>query len=257
MRFTTILLMALFTAQSALASDTVKVDLNSKKPVVNKTILNVDSDRVMVLKGPVENANMNALVKQLKELAENPKKPAYLDIDSPGGSVLAGLNFIEAMQDLKKSKGLKVTCVVRRAAYSMAAAIAMYCHETYMMPFSDLMFHGASYGVSGPADIIFKRVMHITLWLRELESELARQLGLPLATFLHIRQPELWLLPKRASELGFVNGIIRSFYHEAEPPKVPQRFFIFGEAGEDAPYEDKSDVQYIYTGESDETKRCN
>ena len=225
MKLSNLIIAAVLIALPAQSSDTQQVNLQGGLPVKNKSLTKVDSSRVMVLEGVVQNSNMDALSAQLKELAKSPKKPAYLDINSPGGSVRAGLRFIETMIGAKAETGLKVTCVITEAAYSMAAVIAAYCHDTWMLPGADMMFHGASYGVKGEAEDIANMVAFMNRWLVAMERELAHQLGLSYGEFRHARGRELWLTAFDASRLGFVNGITRYFYHDAEAPELTFSLF--------------------------------
>lgn len=215
-------------APPAQSSDTQKLEIKSTR--LTKTFTRVDSSRVMVLKGKVEDYNMNALVSQVKNFSNNPKKPAYLTINSPGGSVRAGLRLIYAIRGAKEETGLKVTCVIEEAAYSMAAVIAMFCHDTYVLPGADLMFHGASYSIRGAAADVEKYVAFSKKWLREVETHLATQLGTTYETFVKIRGRELWLTAEDAVGLGFVNGFTPYFFHTAEAPASPEKglFSIFG-----------------------------
>jgi len=223
-------LVSLFAAE-AYASDTVRVAQHQRLPVTTRYFGKIDSARVMVLEGPVAGYTIDPLIDQLNELAEKPKKPAYLEINSPGGSIPAGLKFIPRMRDLKAHRGLKVTCVIRAKAYSMAAYIASFCHETYMLPVSDLMFHGASFRVGGPADIVEARTRHLMRWIRESEEFLAKQLGLTYTQYLSIRGVELWLLGPEAASRGFVNGITPYFYHEAKSAAQPPLRRLFSKDG--------------------------
>lgn len=226
-----IFILGLLSTGIALGSDTTKVT-EVPKAVTKKAFFNINSERVIVLEGPVGEANMKALSDQLRDIAAaSVLTPAYLEINSGGGSVVAGIQFIETMRDLKIHRGLKTICIVRNSAYSMAAVIAMYCHETYMLTFSDMMFHGASYGVSGNADEVLSRVLHLTRWLTKMETELAIQMGINYIKFRQRRGRELWLTAREAARYGFVDGVATTFFHEAEPPlMIP---FIIRHSGKD------------------------
>lgn len=249
----TLLIGLLLLTTPILASDITKVDINGNKVVKKYTIKKINSDKVAMLHGEVRQWNVDIVKDKLKELANESNKVAYLDIDSPGGSIRAGINLIKTIQGLKDVKGLQTHCVVTGAAYSMAGVIASYCHKTYMTFGSDMMFHGASYSVGGNADEVFLRVLFITNWLRELEAELAHQMGITLLQFLKIRGRELWLTSNQAVRRGFADGILINFYHEAIPPELPGFDFSFS-AGEGIDFDYITYIPSIETGSNDVTQ---
>lgn len=188
----------------------------------------VNQERVIVLEGMVEDWNMKILSDKLHELAEV-RRPAYMVIDSPGGSVSAGLNFINTLKSLKVQKRLKLVCVITDSAYSMAAFIAMYCAETYMLNSASMMFHQASYQVSGSAHEIRRMVSFTERYLNTIEMDLAKQMGMSYEDYLDFRGIEVWLTSLDAVNMGIVDGILTDFYYEAKAPERPQSnsFSIF------------------------------
>jgi ATP-dependent protease ClpP protease subunit len=87
------------------------------------------------------------IVKQadyLTALAKKSTKPVTLIINSPGGSVYAGLQFINAMIAVQ-SKGVEINCYVSGMAASMAFQILAFCDERYAMEYSMLLWHPPAY----------------------------------------------------------------------------------------------------------------
>lgn len=214
----------------AFASDLTKVDMLGLRPSITKSFPNINQERVLVLDGEV-GRNMLELTAKLKDLSASPKENAYLVINSPGGSVEDGNVFIDAMQGAKKATGLKTICIIVGNAYSMAAIIASYCHQTYIQPNGALMYHEASYGVQGSASRIATYVDFNTRWLREFETALATQLGLSYLDYAALRRNELWLTANEAVEKGFVDGYVEHFFYTAKKPKEDLIFRIFGLIG--------------------------
>ena len=81
------------------------------------------------------------------KLSENNKKPIYVTIDSYGGNVLGGVEFIQAI-DRVRSRGIKVKCVVTGASMSMATHILAACSHRYALPTSLIMWHPMAISVS-------------------------------------------------------------------------------------------------------------
>lgn len=214
-----IIFVALLLSTSAIASDLTKVNLSNFAELKTVSIPNPNQDRIMLLLTNINNSSIDPLVTQVKKLAKTPKEPAYLVVDSHGGSLSAGQKFIDVMVGAKKTRGLKITCVVTHNALSMAAILVSYCHKTIMTPNSIMMFHEAAYGVEGPATRIRTYVAFTDKYLKGFERRLAKQLGITYEKYLEIRRDEFWLTADEAVELGFADALIDTFYYDIEPPK--------------------------------------
>jgi len=211
------------------ASDLTKVNLKGTNKIMTSKITRVDQSRVMVLEGQTTAWRMEGLTKKLKELSKTPAKGAYLVIDSPGGSIMAGQKFINAMQAAKASTGLKVTCIITGTAYSMAAVIMSYCLRTLALPTAHIMFHEASYGVQGPARQVKLAVIRSEAMLKQWETELSKQLRISYAQYKALTFNELWMTIDVAVQHGFVDGKISTFHYTVEPEKEPNGLgFLFG-----------------------------
>lgn len=226
LRLITAIIVGILAYGGAFASDGSKVDLLGSRTVSTVTLGKVRASRIIVLDKVMRHGNLKAISDHIKTLAEESRKPIYLDIDSPGGSVRAGLNLIQTIRGAKEHRGVKTYCIVRGAAYSMAAALTAFCHRTYMMPGSDMMFHGASYGVRGNAEDIKTYVDYITRWLREMETRLAVQLGLTYDLFKMERGRELWMTAREAVRRGYADAMIEDFYHNTKPIDTGNKFGI-------------------------------
>lgn len=115
----------------------------------------LEKDNTFVIRGEVTGAGMNKLSHQI---LESKADKVYLFIDSPGGSIFAGLKFMEAVKATDK----KVICVAN-TAISMAFAIFQgICSERLIMENAVLMQHVASYGLEGqePNNFTFSKFLH-------------------------------------------------------------------------------------------------
>lgn len=221
-----LLFLSLLLSTPAFSSDITKVDLNKTRPLITKSLVNVNQNRILLLTSNVTPESVNPLVSEIKNLAKNPKEPIYLVIDSNGGSLDAGQKLIDTMRGAKSAHGLKTICIVIDDAFSMAAVISAYCHQTFMMPNSALMFHEAAYGIQAPASIIESYVKFNKKFLGGFEKRLAKQLGITYEKYVELRRDELWLTADEAVEQGFADGLIENFYYEVEP-KDDTLFRIF------------------------------
>lgn len=99
-----------------------------------------DESRVVRIEGPIQN-----LIEQeeaILAMSLESDKPIDILISSPGGSVIAGLFFMDAM-DRVKSRGVKIRCLVDKMAASMAMHIFGNCDERYALANSLLLWHPA------------------------------------------------------------------------------------------------------------------
>ncbi len=97
------------------------------------------STRSIVIVGPVIRgfeAKTNELIKMVKES----KEPINITLNSPGGSVWHGLNFVKVMRSAK-AQGIKIRCMVTGMAASMAFIIFNECSERYAFRTSLLLWH--------------------------------------------------------------------------------------------------------------------
>lgn len=219
---------AAFFALSVHASDTTKTNLKGTTKV--KTVeIEVDNDRTMVLRGPVMDDNMEALTTQFRGFIKDGNENVYLIIDTPGGSVVDGLKFINIMKAAKKKFGIKTICIIENQAYSMGALIMSYCHETYMLKYASLMFHEAAYGLRGMRYHIKKRVDFTEEYLDLVNRDVAKQLNMSFDEYIKFQELESWWTSESAAKHGLINGVLDSFYYDAEPPAQNPMRFLFGQ----------------------------
>lgn len=103
----------------------------------------LDPQTTVRITGVVSSRIMGAS-RELLDMSKSSDKLTLL-INSPGGSVLAGLQFIDTME-LLKSRGVTLRCVVPNLAASMAFIILAHCDERYTLPSAILLFHPAKVG---------------------------------------------------------------------------------------------------------------
>ena len=130
-------------------------------------------ERVVFLVGPVEDMGANLIVAQLLFLeSENPEKDVSLYINSPGGSVTAGLAIYDTMQFIKPE--VSTLCIGQAASMGAFLLAAGANGKRFCLPNSRVMIHQPSAGFQGQAsdiEIHAKEVMGLKKKLNELMSQ--------------------------------------------------------------------------------------
>lgn len=160
--------------------------------------------RAVVL-GEVTSDSVDPIIEILHEGPEH----LTLIIDSPGGSVYAGMRLIEAMQNAQYG-GTRVTCVVPRLAASMAAVILEGCDERLMGRQATLLFHTASIGgAAGNAWELERLVRELHAINTRIAIFVAGRLGMPLAEYeAHVADRDFWMGYEQALEVHAVDAVL-------------------------------------------------
>lgn len=135
-----------------------------------------DPSKVMVIDGPITSQSI-APLKQvlLQELADGNVRPELqMILNSPGGSVFAGFQFISILK-AAKAEGMRLVCIVPGMAASMAFQFLTICDERYVLNESMLLWHRARVGgVEGP--ITAPAAEHLSKQLQETDDSIMDQL---------------------------------------------------------------------------------
>ena len=164
-------------------------------------------ERVIFLVGPVEDYMANLIAAQLLFLeAENPDKDIHLYINSPGGSVTAGMSIYDTMQFIKPD--VSTTCIGQ--ACSMGAfLLAAGAHgKRFCLPNSRVMIHQPLGGFQGQAsdiEIHAKEILQIRSRLNEL---LAHHTGQDLETIERDTNRDNFMSAERAAEYGLIDSVL-------------------------------------------------
>ncbi|MBI6855089.1 MULTISPECIES: ATP-dependent Clp endopeptidase proteolytic subunit ClpP [Pseudomonas] len=164
-------------------------------------------ERVIFMVGPVEDYMANLIAAQLLFLeAENPDKDIHLYINSPGGSVTAGMSIYDTMQFIKPD----VSTICIGQACSMGAFLLAGGAEgkRHCLPNSRMMIHQPLGGFQGQAsdiDIHAKEILHIR---HRLNSLLAHHTGQSLETIERDTERDNFMSADRAAEYGLIDSVI-------------------------------------------------
>ena len=166
-------------------------------------------ERVVFVVGPVEDYMANVVVAQLLFLeSENPDKDIHLYINSPGGSVTAGLAIYDTMQFIKADVS---TMCIGQAASMGAVLLAGGAHgKRYCLPHSRMMIHQPLGGFQGQATDIDIHAREILLVRERLNRILADHTGQSLEKIQTDTDRDNFLGAQQAKDYGLIDDILVS-----------------------------------------------
>ncbi|MFN7434609.1 MAG: ATP-dependent Clp endopeptidase proteolytic subunit ClpP [Betaproteobacteria bacterium] len=163
-------------------------------------------DRVIFLVGPVTDQTANLVVAQLLFLeSENPDKDIAVYINSPGGSVYAGMSIFDTMQFIKPD--VSTICVGMAASMGAFLLAAGAKGKRYALPNSRIMIHQPSGGSQGQASDIEIQAREI-LYLRErLNGILSERTGQPVERIARDTDRDNFMSAEDAVSYGIIDKI--------------------------------------------------
>lgn len=165
-------------------------------------------ERIIFVTGPIEDHMANLVVAQLLFLeAEDPKKDIYLYINSPGGSVSAGLGIIDTMNHIKPD----VATVVVGMAASMASILLSQGAKgkRYTLPNAEVMIHQPWGGAQGQASDIEITARHIIKTRERLNKILAKATGKPLKQIEKDVDRDFFMSAEEAKKYGVIDEVYK------------------------------------------------
>ena len=166
-------------------------------------------DRVIFIVGPIEDYMANLVVAQLLFLeSENPDKDINLYINSPGGSVSAGLAIYDTMQFVRCE--VSTMCIGQAASMGAVLLAAGAKEKRYCLPHSRVMIHQPLGGFQGQAtdiDIHAREILKIREQLNEL---LASHTGQSVDTIARDTERDNFMDPQQAMEYGLIDKVMEN-----------------------------------------------
>ncbi|MBM7690981.1 ATP-dependent Clp protease protease subunit [Peribacillus deserti] len=164
-------------------------------------------DRIIMLGSAIDDNVANSIVAQLLFLeAENPEKDIHLYINSPGGSITAGMAIFDTMQFIKPQ--VSTICIGMAASMGAFLLAAGEKGKRYVLPNSEVMIHQPLGGAQGQAteiEIAAKRILFMRERLNEILSE---RTGQPLDVIARDTERDNFMTAERAVEYGLVDKIM-------------------------------------------------
>ena len=164
-------------------------------------------ERVVFLVGPVNEITANLIVAQLLFLeSENPDKDIFFYINSPGGSVSAGLAIYDTMQFIKPD--VSTLCVGQAASMGATLLAAGDKDKRFILPNSRVMIHQPSGGFQGQVSDIEIQAKEILYLKARLNEILARHTGKTVEDISHDSDRDFFMGAEEAVKYGLVDKVL-------------------------------------------------
>ncbi len=165
-------------------------------------------ERIVFVTGGIEDYMANLVVAQLLFLeAEDPKKDIFLYINSPGGSVTAGLSIVDTMNHIKPD--VATVCVGMAASMGSIILSQGAKGKRSILPNAEVMIHQPWGGAQGQATDIEITAKHIVKTKHRLNSMLAKASGKPLATIEKDTDRDFYMDAEEAKKYRLVDVILK------------------------------------------------
>lgn len=166
-------------------------------------------DRIIFLAGPISDPVANSVIAQLLFLAsKDPDKDIQLYINTPGGSVTAGMAIYDTMQYVKSN--ISTVCVGLAASMGATLLAAGEKGKRFALPNSQILLHQVAGGVSGEAveiEITAKQIVKIK---ERLNAILAKHTGQSLDKISRDTDRDFYLTADEAKEYGIIDKVIKA-----------------------------------------------
>ena len=164
-------------------------------------------ERVIFLVGPVEDQVANLLVAQMLFLeSENPDKDIHLYINSPGGSVTAGMSVYDTMQFIKPD--VSTMCIGQAASMGAFLLAAGTVEKRFCLPNSKIMIHQPSGGAQGQATDIHIQAQEILKTKDRLNRLFAFHTGRSIDKIAEDTERDTFMSAVEAKDYGLVDAVL-------------------------------------------------
>jgi ATP-dependent Clp protease protease subunit len=166
-------------------------------------------ERVIFVVGPIEDHMANLIVAQLLFLeSENPDKDIHLYINSPGGSVTAGLSIYDTMQFVRPD--ISTMCIGQAASMGALLLTGGAKDKRYCLPNSRMMIHQPLGGFQGQATDIEIHAKEILLIRERLNTILSHHTGQPLEKIAMDTERDNFMGGEASVEYGLIDQVLVS-----------------------------------------------
>ena len=166
-------------------------------------------ERLIFAVGPIEDLMANLIVAQLLFLeSENPDKDIHLYINSPGGSVTAGISIYDTMQFIQSD--VSTMCIGQAASMGAFLLAGGAKGKRFCLPNARTMIHQPSGGAQGQATDIDIQAREILLIRRRLNELMAEHTGQDLETIERDTERDNFMNAEQSREYGLIDEVIAS-----------------------------------------------
>ena len=164
-------------------------------------------ERVIFLVGPVNDATANLVVAQLLFLeADNPDKDIYFYLNSPGGSVTAGMSIYDTLQFIKPD--VSTLCIGQAASMGAFLLCAGTKGKRFALPNSRVMIHQPSGGFSGQASDIEIHAKEVLFLKKRLNEMMALHTGQPIDVIERDTDRDNFMGAEDAVKYGLIDKVL-------------------------------------------------
>ena len=164
-------------------------------------------ERIIFLAGPVTDMNANVVIAQMLYLAsKDSKRDIKLYINSPGGSVTAGLAIYDTMQYLKCP--VSTICIGLTASMAAVILAAGTKGKRFALPNAEILLHQVAGGMQGQAtdiEITAKQIIHMK---EKLNKIIASHTGQPIGKVVKDTDRDFYLTAEEAKKYGLIDEVI-------------------------------------------------
>jgi ATP-dependent Clp protease protease subunit len=165
-------------------------------------------DRIVFLGDAVNDDVANLIIAQLLFLeAEDPSKDINLYINSPGGSVTAGLAIYDTMQHIKPD--VRTICVGMAASMGAVILAGGQKGKRFALPNADVMIHQVSSGFQGQASDIERNAQYVLRLKDRLNGILAKHSGNPITKVEKDSDRDNFMTAEEAKKYGLIDEVIK------------------------------------------------
>jgi ATP-dependent Clp protease protease subunit len=178
-------------------------------------------ERIIVLGGEVDDALANSISGKLLLLsAEDPGRDIWLYINSPGGSITAGMAVYDTMQFIPND--------VATVAMGFAASMGQFLlcagapGKRYALPHARVVMHQPHGGIGGTASEVAIRAEQMLRTKQEMAELIAKHTGQDLETIVRDSDRDRWFSAEEAKRYGFIDHVVRSVHQVGQRSRAGQ-----------------------------------
>ena len=169
-------------------------------------------ERIIFLGGPINDAVANTVIAQLLFLEhEDPKKEVKLYLNTPGGSVTAGMAIYDTMQYVKPD--VATMCVGMAASMGAVLLAAGKKGKRFALPNSEILLHQVMGGAEGQAIEVEITARHIIKIKDKINQILAKHTSQPISKIEKDTDRDFYMTASEAEEYGLIDEIIKNHNH--------------------------------------------